>query len=359
MINENIVLNLPQALELMTIAPCLVVIFYLLLVIHNRQTIVTIAYFVSLILSLSLAFISDIPTLETSHFLKSFLLFGEIFDVALCYLLILQLLFGKYPPKKHFLVLCLPLIGSSTIVYASSFSEVICSSFEVCVSGRSWVLHYQVFSGALILMLLIFIIGRQFSWLHGSNITSRHKYWVIIALIIFTVFSLGSDLGRVSGYFNAKTYDMVETLIKIGFVYLVLSSIFRVFQDTFLPKGLSTTKQTLLLQAGEIAKSVEHLLEVDKIYKDMDLHRGRMADMLNLREYQLSFVINATFKKSFTELVNEYRIREAKYLLVKSEEPITNISFETGFSSLTSFNRVFKQACGVSPSEFRIKYKFK
>lgn len=357
MSSSKIVISLSQALGLAAIAPCVVVIFYLIFSIRNRQVIISVGYFLALISSLTLAFLLELPISIRLGLIKSLLLFGGTFEIPMSYLLVLQLLQGRNPPSRHFLILLLPILGSSAIVYASSLSEIVCSSLDICVPGRDWVRYYQIFSGALILMLLTFVIGRRYSWLHATNITSRHKYWVVISLIVVNVFSLALDLSHVAGYVDRGGRDIAQTIVRIGFIYLVLSSIFRVFHDTFIPKGLSATKQALLLQAGTIAKSIERLLEDDKIYKDMDLHRGKMADMLNLKEYQLSFVINATFKKSFTELVNEYRIREAKHLLLGSDQSVTAISFEIGFSSLTSFNRVFKQAVGVAPSEYRIKHK--
>jgi len=45
----------------------------------------------------------------------------------------------------------------------------------------------------------------------------------------------------------------------------------------------------------------------------------------------------------------------AKTLLSNPELRVSEIAFQSGFTSLTHFNRVFKKTTGQSPSEFRLK----
>ncbi|KJV57010.1 bacterial regulatory helix-turn-helix s, AraC family protein [Orientia tsutsugamushi str. Kato PP] len=47
--------------------------------------------------------------------------------------------------------------------------------------------------------------------------------------------------------------------------------------------------------------------------------------------------------------------RAAHQLIVHKEETIINIALDAGFESHESFSRAFKQICGQSPSEFRLK----
>lgn len=58
---------------------------------------------------------------------------------------------------------------------------------------------------------------------------------------------------------------------------------------------------------------------------------------------------------SFVEYVCRYRINEAKRLLTETNLTVLNIAYETGFSSLRSFNRAFKDKNGIAPSEYRRK----
>ena len=56
---------------------------------------------------------------------------------------------------------------------------------------------------------------------------------------------------------------------------------------------------------------------------------------------------------SFVEYVLAYRINEAKRLLLETNLSVLNIAYESGFNSLRSFNRAFKQQSGITPTEYR------
>lgn len=65
------------------------------------------------------------------------------------------------------------------------------------------------------------------------------------------------------------------------------------------------------------------------------------------------------FKKqtnmTFTDFMNNYRINQAKLLLLQNS-CITEICFQVGFESLSYFNKLFKQHVGETPSEFKKKH---
>lgn len=65
------------------------------------------------------------------------------------------------------------------------------------------------------------------------------------------------------------------------------------------------------------------------------------------------------FKKqtnmTFTDFVNNYRINQAKILLLK-DYSVTEVCFQVGFESLSYFNKLFKQHTGETPSEFKKKH---
>jgi AraC-like DNA-binding protein len=85
--------------------------------------------------------------------------------------------------------------------------------------------------------------------------------------------------------------------------------------------------------------------------------RFTLSDMSNLTGLQtrdISRAINLVSGKSFNEYINNYRVQYVCALLKKNaEKPLTDVAFDSGFSSKASFNKVFKQIMGVTPSEFR------
>jgi AraC-like DNA-binding protein len=109
-----------------------------------------------------------------------------------------------------------------------------------------------------------------------------------------------------------------------------------------------------------IAKKVVALLEEEKLYQETELTLQQLSDKLGLHTYQVSQAINEGLKKNFYDLVNNYRVEEAKRLLLHPKNvnyTVLSVGFEAGFNSKTTFNTVFKKFTGVTPTEYRDKQK--
>ncbi len=60
---------------------------------------------------------------------------------------------------------------------------------------------------------------------------------------------------------------------------------------------------------------------------------------------------------SFNDYINHLRVNKARHCLENTDKKIIEIMYECGFKNQSSFNRVFLQALGTTPSEFRKKAK--
>lgn len=108
----------------------------------------------------------------------------------------------------------------------------------------------------------------------------------------------------------------------------------------------------------EIAGRIIDLMENDKLYQEPELTLQQLADKIQLPTYQVSQSINEGLSKSFYDLINGYRVEEAKRLLMEDSDrnyTILSVGFEAGFNSKTTFNTVFKKFTGLTPTEFRNK----
>lgn len=56
---------------------------------------------------------------------------------------------------------------------------------------------------------------------------------------------------------------------------------------------------------------------------------------------------------SFSQIVTDFRYALARKLLARTEEPIDNIVYLTGFSEPSTFYRAFKRWCGMTPVQYR------
>src|SRR6185369_16865270 len=108
----------------------------------------------------------------------------------------------------------------------------------------------------------------------------------------------------------------------------------------------------------EIAARILRTMEQDKLYQEADLTLQNLADRIQLPSYQVSQAINDGMNKNFYDLVNSYRVEEAKRLLLDAKNKdftILSVGFEAGFNSKTTFNTVFKKFTGLTPTEYRDK----
>jgi len=101
---------------------------------------------------------------------------------------------------------------------------------------------------------------------------------------------------------------------------------------------------------------LKRAMKANGYYRDPELSLGSLAEKLAISSHELSRIINSTFKKSFNDFINEYRVVDAAQ---KMHDPafdhitLLGIAFESGFNSKSTFNRIFKQMTGKSPAEYK------
>jgi AraC-like DNA-binding protein len=105
-----------------------------------------------------------------------------------------------------------------------------------------------------------------------------------------------------------------------------------------------------------LAAKVVDLMEHEKIYQEPELTLQQLAQKLGTSAHLLSLAINDGLKKNFYDLVNGYRVEEAKRLLLDPKSnnyTVLSIGFEAGFNSKTTFNTVFKKFTGLTPTAYK------
>ena len=103
--------------------------------------------------------------------------------------------------------------------------------------------------------------------------------------------------------------------------------------------------------------------KIDTIYKHINNNFQRhitldeMADVASMTVPAFCRYFKKATGKTFTKLVNEYRVVHATKLLSESQNSITDICFECGFNNFSHFNKLFKEFTGKSASKYRGEMK--
>ncbi len=108
-----------------------------------------------------------------------------------------------------------------------------------------------------------------------------------------------------------------------------------------------------------IHEKLKDLMNKEKLYKNPELTLSEVAQKIPIHPNTLSQVINTVEEKNFYDYINSQRVEEFQriiFLPQNKEYTLLALAFECGFNSKTSFNRNFKKATNLSPSEY-IKQK--
>lgn len=106
-----------------------------------------------------------------------------------------------------------------------------------------------------------------------------------------------------------------------------------------------------------LAKLISYM-EKGKPYLKRDLTIHDLSRKTGISRHYITQVLNEKYKKNFFTFVNEYRVKE---VIERFNDPKFNhytilaIAYDSGFNSKTTFNAIFKNQTGLTPSEYREK----
>ncbi len=89
----------------------------------------------------------------------------------------------------------------------------------------------------------------------------------------------------------------------------------------------------------------------DNITSDLSLKS--IAKALNIVPCYVSSVFSKNFNMTLNHYIGTKRVALAKTMLISTLKPMSEISYECGFSSVRSFNRRFKELEGMPPTAYR------
>ena len=108
----------------------------------------------------------------------------------------------------------------------------------------------------------------------------------------------------------------------------------------------------------ETVQAIRRLMEEEQLYTQPGLTIAELAEALSVQEYRLRRIINRTMQhKNFNQFLNTYRIEDASQRLLESKLPVSRIALDVGYSSLSVFNKAFKERFGVTPTEYRNQHR--
>ena len=105
-------------------------------------------------------------------------------------------------------------------------------------------------------------------------------------------------------------------------------------------------------QQGNESEIVRQVLELIRSSKG-NISLNECADQLSYHPNYLSKVLKREKGVTFTDIVNEEKMTQAKYMLLTTEYSVAEISEKLQYTNVQNFIRFFKNHEGVTPAAFR------
>ena len=99
-------------------------------------------------------------------------------------------------------------------------------------------------------------------------------------------------------------------------------------------------------------KFVKVLKYIDNNYM-YDISLDQLADIAGYSKFHFSRIFRQYNSMSYTQYINARRTKAAEQLLSDPKISITEAAMQSGFKSITTFNRIFREIKHCTPSDFR------
>lgn len=229
----------------------------------------------------------------------------------------------------HFVPLILSIWLSGTIAIPIAFTIGcgyalwLCAIiFKLRAQRQHFSLEFIAFAAFAVIALLILLIGLSASWIGELWYVIAYSNLIGLALLAMLYLQLRfPDIAQ-------KTYDAVAASY-----------------------AASTLKNT---DCAALVSQLKQLMLEQKIYRDENLSLSVLAEHLGLSCHQTSELINTHFGQSFSRLIREYRVNEAKQQLIQEPKAsVLSIGLAVGFSTQSNFYSAFRELTGETPGQFR------
>ena len=247
------------------------------------------------------------------------------------------------------------------------------SASELTGLDNMLISHYwKIFWTANFVQIFFYIIA-MLQTVHGyqtrikklySSLERINLHWLVSLLTVIVLHWLFVVSRGTLSLLNANVGNLTSMLDLFSItIFLVFTTIlvFKGLQQLNIFSGIERKPKyaNSKIPESDVQKYMQqltHYMKTQKPYLTPSLTIDDLSQKLSIPGWQLSQVINTSFHQNFFNFINNYRIEEAKRLMMEpsnNKTTILEILYDVGFNSKSTFNDVFKKHTGMTPSEFK------
>ena len=201
-----------------------------------------------------------------------------------------------------------------------------------------------------------------------QNNTKQTLWWFSTFLLLIIIASVLSSVYFISiKFLGFKALVGDPKLIALILIVLIYSIAFMAVRypmivssepDSLVIKRSPRYKTSSLHKENidSLKQTIVEYMEKESPFLNSELKIETLAKAVDIPTHHLSQILNQGFEKSFQNFINHYRVEEFKKRIIapdSSNKTILAIALDSGFSSKSSFNRIFKSHTGITPYEFK------
>lgn len=204
------------------------------------------------------------------------------------------------------------------------------------------------------------IFWRLLSDYQGDLIQKRHDARLIVAVLLGGQLLIDLTADLIFGLsWRPEAFAMVQNLAILGFGLWFAAHTLEARGSalTFKRERAPDRPTPARRQVDVLTARLDHLMQDKRIFLDPQLSFDTFVTQMQAPEKTVRALVSQELGfDHFRQFLNHYRIDEARRLLkdpARSEDKLITIAFDSGFASLATFNRVFRELEGCAPSRFR------
>lgn len=288
-------------------------------------------------------FILEIP----NNILNSLKIASVLLQMPLYYLYVQSVCFSNFKLEKQHLLHTLLFLVTFIFLLATSVSDRSYEIFKIIAK-----IQYYAY------MIAVFLTLSRFNKLYQENYANNHKNtykWILQITILFLV---GNCFTILRTFFpSLPNINLLISVFALSVIsWFVLKALYQPSLFVGVDKNISTLKplKEATTETEQYIELLSNYMDTEKPYLEPELSLQKLAKGIDIPEKQLSQLINQHIGKHFFDYVNEYRINDAKALLKEQTDlTVSEILYQIGFNSKSSFYTAFKKETSQNPVAYR------
>ena len=239
------------------------------------------------------------------------------------------------------------LSGNDKLLWVANFMQQIPSytSFEFYFT-----LSFFAYIGSYVFYAIRALSGFKKHTTNNHLVNWYHKLLILYSafLLLHLIYFAVQPLGQL----NFAIINQVS-MLSMAFIIQAIALVF--LRHSSLNAPIDVPDKSLIEKQELDWQTILDKIESDKVYLDDALTLTKFSKLVLLPEKHISKIINSRLNLSFTRLINQYRIAEAKRIMDDSKAEkikLMEIGFRSGFNNKVSFYRAFKELEKMAPSEY-------